>query len=312
MNHGVFRIARGSSASLWFCAGFGIFLFLLGTFMSTVWLFGSRIVQLEVSDRGVRVRGDIYGRLIPRGALRIDQAKPLDIGADPGHAPAGRTNGIGLPNYQAGWFRLSNGSSALLFVTDWSRAVLVPTNERFDLVVSPSDPQAFLAALNRPTTSGATFDLSPAPSRSKASILELLIGPALLLPIALAALFGYLAYSTRHVTFEISPQGLRIRGDLFGRLIPMGSLRIEEAEILDLKKVKTHRPLLRTMGVGLPGYSSGWFRLSGSGKGLLFLSDPTRAVYLPTTNGYALLVSPDDPHAFLAALEACREPASGA
>jgi hypothetical protein len=125
-----------------------------------------------------------------------------------------------------------------------------------------------------------------------------------LLPLTMAALMGYLAYSTRHVTFAVSEQGLRIRGDLFGRLIPRSSLRVEDAEILDLKTEKTHRPFLRTMGVGLPGYCSGWFRLSDRGKGLLFLTDPARAVYLPTTDGYTLLISPADPEGFLAALKA--------
>jgi hypothetical protein len=58
------------------------------------------------------------------------------------------------------------------------------------------------------------------------------------------------------------------------------------------------------MGVGLPGYSSGWFRLTDQSKGLLFLTDPSRAVYLPTTDGYTLLISPAEPERFLAALKA--------
>ena len=157
MDHEVFPIARGSSAPLWFCGVIGVLVFGLGAFLGTLWLFGSRIVTLEVSDRGVRVRGDVYGRFIPREALRVEQAKVLDLATDPGYSPVARTNGIGLPDYQSGWFRLANGSSALLFVTNWSRAVRVPTTERFDLLVSPSDPQAFLAALDRPTTTGVTF-----------------------------------------------------------------------------------------------------------------------------------------------------------
>ena len=37
---------------------------------------------------------------------------------------------------------------------------------------------------------------------------------------------------------------------------------------------------------------------------LLFLTDPSRAVYLPTTGSYTLLIGPADPEGFLAALEA--------
>ena len=40
------------------------------------------------------------------------------------------------------------------------------------------------------------------------------------------------------------------------------------------------------------------------GKGLLFLTDPSHAIYLPTTEGYSLLISPADPEAFLAAFKA--------
>jgi hypothetical protein len=298
----VFPIARGSSGGLWFCGVLGVLLFALGAFLGTVLLFGGRIVTFEVSDRGVQVRGDIYGRSIPRGALRVGEARALDLGADPGEAPVARTNGTGLPNYQSGWFRLANGSSALLFVTDWSRAVLVPTNEGYDLVVSPADPQSFLDALRRPTTAGATFPISAVVAGSSSAISALLLIPCLLIPLAMAALMGYLAYSIRHVTFEVSEQGLHIRGDLFGRLVPRGSLHAEDARVLDLKQDKTYRPSLRTMGVGLPGYSSGWFRLRDRSKALLFLTDPSCAVYLPTTDGYSLLISPADPEGFLDAV----------
>jgi hypothetical protein len=304
MDHNVFPIARGSSAALWFCGVIGVLTLGLGAFLGTLSFFGSRIVTLELSERGLRVQGDIYGRLIPKAALQVAGARVLDRRAEPGYAPTSRTNGIGLPNYQSGWFRLANGSAALLFVTDWSRAVLVPTTENFDLLVSPADPQGFLTALKQPATSVVTFPLSTgAPTFTSAlSSLFLLLG--ILIPLAIAALLGYVAYSTRGVTFEVSDEGLRIRGDLFGRLIPRSSLRVKDAQILDLKNEPVHKPSLRTCGVGLPGYSSGWFRLKDRGKGLLFLTDRSRAVYLPTTDGYALLISPADPKGFLAALVA--------
>jgi hypothetical protein len=44
--------------------------------------------------------------------------------------------------------------------------------------------------------------------------------------------------------------------------------------------------------------------LHGRGKGLLFLTDRSRTVYVPTTDGYALLISPADPESLLAALNA--------
>jgi Bacterial PH domain len=304
MDHKVFPIARGSSAALWFCGVIGVLLLGVGALIGTLSFLGSRIVRLEVSEQGLRVRGDMYGRFTPRASLQVGKARALDLGAEPGYAPESRTNGTGLPNYQSGWFKLANGSAALLCVTDWSRTVLVPTSENFDLLVSPADPQAFLAALRQPASTVATFPISAsAPSSTSAPVLLVLL-PSVLIPVAVAALLGYIAYSTRSVTFDVSTEGVRIKGDMFGRLIPRTSVQVEDAQIMNLKTEPEHRPTLRTFGVGLPGYGSGWFRLKGGGKGLLFLSDPTRAVYLPTTDGYTLVISPADPEAFLAALKA--------
>jgi hypothetical protein len=56
--------------------------------------------------------------------------------------------GTGLPGYQAGWFRLRNGDRALLYLTDRSKAVYVPTTEGYGVLLSPAEPEQFLAALN--------------------------------------------------------------------------------------------------------------------------------------------------------------------
>ena len=56
------------------------------------------------------------------------------------------------------------------------------------------------------------------------------------------------------------------------------------------------------MGTGLPGYQAGWFRLRNGEKALLYLTDRARAVYIPTTAGYSLLLSPADPDGFLSQL----------
>ncbi|HYG81514.1 MAG TPA: PH domain-containing protein, partial [Pyrinomonadaceae bacterium] len=57
-----------------------------------------------------------------------------------------------------------------------------------------------------------------------------------------------------------------------------------------------------TMGGAFPGYASGWFRLANGEKALLYLTDRRKAVYIPTADGYSVLISPNNPDAFLAAL----------
>ena len=60
------------------------------------------------------------------------------------------------------------------------------------------------------------------------------------------------------------------------------------------------------MGTGMPGYQAGWFRLQNGDKALVYMTDSRRAVYVPTTEGYAVLVSPADPDAFVSAVSTLR------
>jgi hypothetical protein len=79
-------------------------------------------------------------------------------------------------------------------------------------------------------------------------------------------------------------------------------MQAARARRVDFAATPELRPGRRTMGTGLPGYQSGWFRLANGEKALLYLTDRRRAVYVPTSAGYSLLLSPDDPDAFLEAL----------
>lgn len=55
--------------------------------------------------------------------------------------------GTGLPGYRAGWFRLRNGEKALLYVTDGSRAVYIPTNRGYSLLLSSQNPERLVNRL---------------------------------------------------------------------------------------------------------------------------------------------------------------------
>lgn len=121
--------------------------------------------------------------------------------------------------------------------------------------------------------------------------------------LALLLLFGYFAYSSRWTRYEVSPAGLAIRGTMYGRALPWTSLEIEQARVVNLRDAADLQPTLRTNGLGLPGYQAGWFRLRGRSKALLFMTDPSRVVAIPTHEGYTLLLSVRDPGAFLGALQ---------
>lgn len=142
-----------------------------------------------------------------------------------------------------------------------------------------------------------TFPIIPASSGP----IWLFVGLTALM-LALVTLFGYFAYSSRNVRFEVSPEGLRIAGGLYGRQIPLPSLVIDGAKPVDLRREDAYRLKWRTNGAGLPGYSAGWFRLQNGEKALVFVTDNRRVLYLPTLEGYSVLMSVADPEAVLRAL----------
>lgn len=143
-----------------------------------------------------------------------------------------------------------------------------------------------------------------APTTVKPWILSL---PVVIL-VGIAILIGWLMVKTaqgmRSSTFAIGPDGLRIRGDVYGRLIPRSAILADQARAVDLGRDRDVAPTIRTRGTGLPGYSAGWFRLRNGQKALLYVTDRSRVAYIPTTEGYAVLLSTPDPDALIAALRA--------
>lgn len=143
-----------------------------------------------------------------------------------------------------------------------------------------------------------TFAIVPAdlkwPLVVSVSVLALLL--------ALAVLMGVTVHGSQKAKVEIGSDGLRLTGGLYGRFIPRAALVTERVRVVDFVKEPELAPALRTNGVALPGYRAGWFKLADGSKALLQITDETRVVFVPTTLGYGLLLSPTEPHAFAEAL----------
>ena len=144
-----FPIAPASSRSLWFFIPMVLVLFAAAAALLMTGL-GSRRARYELSPAGLSLRGDLYGRrLIPASDLLGGAARIVNLDREPELSLRWRTMGTGLPGYKAGWFRLANGEKALVSLTDKQRAVYVPTARGFSLLLSPAEPDRFLAALRR-------------------------------------------------------------------------------------------------------------------------------------------------------------------
>ena len=144
-----FPIAPPSSRSLWFFIPMALVLFATAVALLMT-AQGSRRARYELSPAGISLRGDFYGRrLIPASDLLGGAARIVDLDRDPELSPRWRTIGTGLPGYKAGWFRLRNGEKALVSLTDPHHAVYLPTTRGFVLLLSPAQPDRFLAAVRR-------------------------------------------------------------------------------------------------------------------------------------------------------------------
>jgi hypothetical protein len=132
----------------------------------------------------------------------------------------------------------------------------------------------------------------------------LFMGAIALLLVLMAALFIWIAMSTRSAQVTVSGEGLKIAGGMYGRSIPAASLIVDEAKVLHLGRDRDYQMKWRTNGVGLPGYASGWFKLRNGEKSLCYVTDQKRIVYIPTTDGYSVMLSVERPEEFKTALAA--------
>ena len=146
------------------------------------------------------------------------------------------------------------------------------------------------------------FPLIPA-ANGPVYALGLLMAVCLVICLSLLLLFGYCAYSARNTVVTVSESGLQIQGNLYGRHIPFCSIELDQAEVVDLSQTTPYQPRLRTNGIGLPGYQSGWFSLTNRQKALVFLTDRRQILYLPTSEGYVVLLSVERPQALLQTLQ---------
>lgn len=127
--------------------------------------------------------------------------------------------------------------------------------------------------------------------------------PFVVLLVVAMTFLGRTLYGSQHASFVVSDAGLDFRGDVYGKPLAWAELLVDSARIVDLAREPSLRPRARRVGTALPGYNSGWYTLQSGEKALLYVSARDRVVYLPTTRGYSVLLSPDAPDAMLAELK---------
>jgi hypothetical protein len=147
------------------------------------------------------------------------------------------------------------------------------------------------------------FDVIPA-SGSGFTILLIVLSLLVVVLAGVVVLFGSMSWSSRHTSVEISSEGVKINGGVYGRKIPLGELIADQASVVDLETDTGLKLSRRTNGIGMPGYSAGWFKTKNGTKVLAFVTDRKRVVYLPTRQNYSVLLSVESPEAVVNAVRA--------
>ena len=125
---------------------------------------------------------------------------------------------------------------------------------------------------------------------------------AWLLLIVIALVCGVIAWSLRRRTVAIEGDTLRIVAGFNSAAVPLDALDIASARIVDLDREPALRPLLKTFGTSMPGYSAGHFRLRDRSRGFLLLTGRHKVLALRERDGRMLLLSLVRPQALIDAL----------
>lgn len=125
-----------------------------------------------------------------------------------------------------------------------------------------------------------------------------LIGPLLLLDLV----YLFLAWRIRCAGVALNAQAIGIDTGFSTRLVALQRLAPRGMKEVDLKQRPELRPLLRTLGLGLPGFSGGWYRLRDGRKALCLVTDRDRVTMLEDETGLVYLLSLADPEPLRRAL----------
>lgn len=118
------------------------------------------------------------------------------------------------------------------------------------------------------------------------------------------ALWGALAFLLRRHRLRLGADGLEVATTFYRRQFALSALDLGAARVVDLGERPEFRPMLRTNGVSIPGFRSGWFRLRSGSRSLVATAGGQRLLWIPTAAGHELLLQPGDPRALLEALRA--------
>ena len=125
--------------------------------------------RLVLRARDVGLVTGTYRQLLAYPELDLDRARVLDLDEHLEFRPRLKTSAMVLPGFQTGWYRLRNGSRALVARAGGKRVLWIPTTRGFGLLLQPREhPRELLQALREAAGRAASDGVAaPAPVEEK-------------------------------------------------------------------------------------------------------------------------------------------------
>jgi len=101
--------------------------------------------KYTITSNGLTIHDWLYPVTLTSADVDVESVRVVDIDEDARWRPMRRTNGVGLPHYHSGWFRLAGGEKVRMYWSDGRRLVLLPPKgEAAPVLLEVSQPAAFI------------------------------------------------------------------------------------------------------------------------------------------------------------------------
>ena len=127
------------------------------------------------------------------------------------------------------------------------------------------------------------------------------LSPAMMLLVQAAAAIVSLAIVLPMWRREAAFDGhrLRVKATFYTRQAALADFDLAAARVVDLREHTELKPFLKTNGYGVPGLWAGHFRLRDKRPAFCLVTDPSRVLCLPRSDGRVWLLSLTHPQAVL-------------
>ena len=136
------------------------------------------------------------------------------------------------------------------------------------------------------------------------SLTPVLVGGAIAVVLTGAAIaFLLVLVRINAIRFEVTDGALAIIAPLYGRSIPRAKLELGGMRVVKLSDDPSLALERRRNGLALPGVKLGWYRIASAARALVFIARGDKVLYLPTTDGFSLILETPDAESLLETLK---------